>query len=216
MNSYAQKLIDIAATEVGYLEKASNSQLDDKTANAGSANWTKYGAWYGGGLNGYAWCAMFVSWCANQAGVSTDIIPKFHSCTAAMNWFKTHAVWYPRGNYTPAPGDIILFTNDGITAAHVGIVYKVDGSKVYTIEGNTSGGSTLVANGGGVAKKSYALTYSKIIGYAHPKYADGVIEKYKTVIQAKCKFSNPDGVFSLTDQSPWAEFLYKKWAESYN
>jgi hypothetical protein len=40
-------------------------------------------------------------------------------------------------------------------------------------------------------------------------------ERYKTVIQAHCRFSNPDGVFSLTDKSPYAEALYKKWAESY-
>ena len=37
-----QKVIDIALGEVGYLEKNSNAQLDDKTANAGNKNYTKY------------------------------------------------------------------------------------------------------------------------------------------------------------------------------
>ena len=37
----AEKLIQIARTEIGYLEKASNKDLDSKTANAGSTNYTK-------------------------------------------------------------------------------------------------------------------------------------------------------------------------------
>lgn len=39
--------------------------------------------------------------------------------------------------------------------------------------------------------------------------------EHKAAIQAKCKFSNPNGVFALTDQSPYAKDLYRKWAESY-
>ena len=163
------KIVEIAEKEAGYLEKATNKQLDHKTANAGRNNWTKYGAWYG--LNGYAWCAMFVSWCAHQAGVPEDIIPKFHSCTMVMNWFKRNRRWKPRKGYTPVKGDIILY-GSGDTAVHVGIVTGSDKSRVYTVEGNTSGGSTLIANGGSVAKKSYALTYGKILGYGHPDYQE--------------------------------------------
>ena len=37
-----KKLISVAEAEEGYLEKASNAQLDDKTANAGWNNYTKY------------------------------------------------------------------------------------------------------------------------------------------------------------------------------
>ena len=174
MNSRARALVDNAEGEVGYLEKASNSQLGDKTANAGTANWTKYGAWYGGGLNGYAWCAMFVSWCADKAGIPTDTIPKFHSCTSGgVAFFKQSGRWHLRDEYTPETGDIIFFTSDnGKTAAHVGIVRDVDSARVYTIEGNTSGGSTLIANGGGVAEKSYALDYWGIYGYGHPNYEE--------------------------------------------
>ncbi len=211
MNSQAQKLIQIAEGEVGYLEKANNNQLNDKTANAGKANWTKYGKWYGQGKNGYAWCAMFVSWCASMAGISTDIIPRYHSSTAGMNWFKQLGQF----DKNPKPGDVIFF-GSGSTAQHTGIVRAVDAGRVYTVEGNTSGGSTLIANGGGVAKKSYPLSYAKILGYGHPDYEDSEIEKYKTIIQDHCNFSNPDGVFSLTDKSPWAKDLYRKWAESYN
>ena len=56
-------VVNIALAEVGYREKASNAYLDDKTANAGAANWTKYArdlaaaGYYNGNKNGYAWCA---------------------------------------------------------------------------------------------------------------------------------------------------------------
>ena len=77
MNKNIQKLLNIALNEVGYLEKASNSQLDDKTANAGTGNFTKYArdmSKYHAGIyaNGYAWCDTFVDWCFVQAfGVQT-------------------------------------------------------------------------------------------------------------------------------------------------
>ena len=65
-----QDLLNLAQNEVGYLEKKTNSQLDDKTANAGYNNWTKYardldalGNFYNGKKNGYSWCDVFVDWC---------------------------------------------------------------------------------------------------------------------------------------------------------
>lgn len=60
-----EEFISVLEGEVGYLEKATNSQLDSKTANAGSNNYTKYGKWYGG--NGQPWCAQFISWCGYMA-----------------------------------------------------------------------------------------------------------------------------------------------------
>lgn len=68
------KVIAVAANEIGYLEKKSNYLLDDKTANAGSNNWTKYArdidnikGYFNGAKNGYAWCAVFVNWCFIKA-----------------------------------------------------------------------------------------------------------------------------------------------------
>lgn len=194
--STAAKLIAIAEAEVGYLEKASNSQLDSKTANAGSKNYTKYGAWYAGGiLQAQAWCAMFVSWCANQAEIATSIIPLHASCTVGINWFKNNGAWKARSGYTPKVGDIIYFSNSSGSPAHVGIVYKVDGSKVYTIEGNTSGGSTVIANGGGVCKKSYALSYSRILGYGVPTYSGAAtISATAATASAVATLSQTDGI----------------------
>lgn len=60
-----EELIEVARKEIGYLEKASNAKLEEKTANAGMSNYTKYGEWYSS--NGTYWCQQFVSWCAYMA-----------------------------------------------------------------------------------------------------------------------------------------------------
>lgn len=65
-----EKLLATARAEIGYIEKKSNAQLDDKTANAGDKNWNKYardldelGRVYNGKKNGYNWCDIFADWC---------------------------------------------------------------------------------------------------------------------------------------------------------
>ena len=62
-----EKVLSIARQEIGYLEKRSNSQLDSKTANAGSNNYTKYARDLYPSLQGQPWCDMFVDWCMVQA-----------------------------------------------------------------------------------------------------------------------------------------------------
>lgn len=160
----AAKIIEVALAEVGYLEKATNAQLDSKTANAGSNNYTKYGKWYG--MNGQPWCDMFVSWCAAQAG-EADAVGKYAYVPSHQNFFASKGRYFARGAKTPQAGDIIIFRNE----SHIGLVEKVSGGYVHTIEGNTSGGSTLVANGGGVHQKKYPLTSSYIQGYGRPAYS---------------------------------------------
>ena len=58
--------------------------------------------------NGY-WCDMFVSWCANQAGVSWNVFPASSSCTLHVNQFKQQGRFYPSairgGSYIPQQGD---------------------------------------------------------------------------------------------------------------
>lgn len=134
------------------------SQIGTKESNNGHM---KYINWYGGFGRGTAWCAIFVSWCANQAGVSTSIIPKYASCAVGKSWFESKGLFKYKGSYTPKRGDIIFFLSNG--ASHTGIVEKVSGSKVYTVEGNTSDS---------VARRSYDLTNSRITGYGTPKYTN--------------------------------------------
>lgn len=195
MSNTVDKVLKIAEAEIGYLEKASNAQLDSKTANAGSANYTKYGRdmhkVYPSIMDfPAAWCDCFVDWCFYQAyGVSTAkslLAGDFNDYTvASAQAYKNKKAWYTSN---PKVGDQIFFKND-VRICHTGIVYKVDSTKVYTIEGNTSGASGVIANGGGVCKKSYPLNYSKIAGYGRPKY-DTAKTTVKNVEPAKYKKSS--------------------------
>ena len=180
-----QKVLDIALSEVGYLEKASNKDLDSKTGNAGSKNYTKYArdlaevSYFNGKKQGAAWCAVFVAWnyykaFGKDAALKLLCQPTKDNCGAgckyARNYFKSKGQLHTSN---PQPGDVIFFYSpDKTSISHTGLVYKVDSSKVYTVEGNTSGASGVIANGGGVCKKSYALTYGRIAGYGRPAYGE--------------------------------------------
>lgn len=178
----AQKVIDIALAEVGYVEKRTGDlkYLFDKTANAGANNYTKYG---------YemhqlqpinmdypaAWCDCFVDWCFQKAyGVSNAkalLGGDFDDYTVnSANLYKKKNAWH---SSNPKAGDQIFFKNStGI--CHTGLVVKVENGYVFTVEGNTSSEQGVVANGGCVRVKSYPLNYSKIAGYGRPLYTQTV------------------------------------------
>ena len=176
-----EQLLSVAGAEVGYLEKASSSRLDSPTENAGNANFTKYARdldrlkFYNGPKNGFAWCAVFVDWCFVRAfGQETALKMTGQSlggygagCAESVRYYKAMGRFY---RYNPQAGDQIFFAGAKGGMAHTGLVERVSGGTVYTIEGNTSGASGVVANGGGVCRKSYPLSYSRIAGYGRPKF----------------------------------------------
>lgn len=178
-----QKVLDIALSEVGYLEKETNAQLDSKTANAGDENFTKYARdlakvkYFNGSKTGAAWCAVFVAWChfmayGKDAALKLLCQPTKDNCGAGckyiVRYFKAKKQWHTKN---PQPNDIIVFWDKKKTKyAHTGIVYKVTGSKVYTVEGNTSGASGVIDNGGGTCAKSYSINNGRIAGYGRPDF----------------------------------------------
>ena len=113
-----------------------------------------YWSWYGFNSR-VEWCACFVSWCYNQAGKSE---PRFAGCEwQGVPWFQSRGQWGARGYENIAPGDAIFFDwdLDGV-ADHVGLVLGRDGSRVYTVEGNSGDACKI---------KSYPLDYACIKGY---------------------------------------------------
>ena len=147
----AEKILSIAASQLG------NSEAAD--------GWTKYGQWYQDNIDGSSyfankdWCAMFVSWCANEAGVSRDILTPYAYCGYGIQYFKEKGDWHDRSSgYVPKRGDVIFFGTD----RHTGLVDYSENGVVYTIEGNSTNDS--------VARKSYDLGYGDINGYGSPKY----------------------------------------------
>ena len=160
-------LIKIAEAEIGYLEKRSNSQLDSKTANAGSANYTKYWRDVYPSYQAQPWCAAFVSWCFEKAfGLETAKKLLKHwpytYCPTLGDLFTKNA--------NPKVGDIVIFYRGG-EFAHTGIVTAVSGDRFETIEGNTSGASGIVDNGGGVCKKSYYNSQLPGTKFCTPDYS---------------------------------------------
>jgi hypothetical protein len=180
MSYTASELVAIARAEVGYLEKKTNANLDSKTGNAGSGNYTKYArdlhgaGYYQANKNGYEWCEVFNDWCH---WIASGKDPKLAQaviyqtglygagCTWSANCYRKAGRWFD----TPKVGDQVYFGTKG-NESHTGIVSKVENGRVYTIEGNTSGASGVIANGGGVCEKSYPLGYAKIAGYGRPNY----------------------------------------------
>lgn len=161
-----KKILAIAAEEVGYLEKRSNASLYDKTANAGSANYTKYWAEIKPDYQGQPWCACFVTWCLVQAfgkDKAAELLGHYPYvyCPTGLAKAKAQGRWAQ----VPSLGAVVIFGNAAGTASHTGLVYDYDNIYVYTIEGNTSAGSTVIANGGAVCRKSYRRDHGRILGY---------------------------------------------------
>ena len=133
----------------GQLVTIAKSQL-------GNEGGQKFWSWYGFDSH-VAWCACFASWCGDQAGlIESGKMPKFSLCDDGIAWFQGKGKWKSRG-YSPAPGTLIFFdwNGDG-TSDHVGIVEKIEGSTVYTVEGNSSDA---------VNKRSYDINNGTIMGY---------------------------------------------------
>lgn len=176
--SEINSVLGVARDEVGYLEKswaAYNENPDviyDKTAGAGSDNVTKYAKEmddldvYNTPKNGYPWCKIFSDWCFVKALGLDRAGQLLFGWTAGVEQFYYWARNNGRVFDTPQVGDLIIFGD----CDHIGIVTGVDNNRVYTIEGNTSGSTGLVSNGGAVAEKMYYRSSSYIKCYVRPNY----------------------------------------------
>lgn len=163
-------LIATAQAEIGYMEKKSNAQLDDKNTNVGDGNYTKYWRDLKPSWNGSAWCAVWVSWCMYKTfGLETAKKLLKHENDFPYVYCPTLGARFTK-YANPQRGDIVIFYRNG-TFTHTGIVTKVEGDKFYTIEGNTNNGSTIIANGGSVCSKSYNNSNLPGTKFCRPDYS---------------------------------------------
>lgn len=171
MSDLWNKTAELMAAESGYLEKASESNLDSKTGNAGYGNYTKYArdvnSWGQPGCQGQPWCAVYQFWiCVKIFGLSRalEIMGNgFYNCNSVKNHAKSKGTWHSE----PKLGALVIFRN----GAHIGRVTKVTSTQIYTNEGNTSKANGVVANGGQVADKVYSRTSTDIDGYVWIDYS---------------------------------------------
>ena len=171
----AADIVGVALTQVGYESSNGNSV---------------YGEWMG--INGSAWCAAFVSWCANRANIPSSIVR--YQTTADRDWYKEKGLYkkskYRGGSYKPKAGDLIFFSwNGNDYAQHIGIVSDTDSSKVYTVEGNSG-------DPGAVKKKYYSLGSEYVLGYACPEYV--VQTPLKHTVKLTSEFPS-EGIVKGTD-----------------
>ena len=138
-----------------YYHFGSSNIIEIARKEIGNKGGEKYWRWYGFNQR-VNWCAIFVSWCANESGIMNNSIPIFSLCTDGEKWYKDYSKWKNK-SYIPQTGDIIFFDWNGDGhVQHVGIVEKVENDKVYTIEGNSKDE---------VRNKNYSLTNKSIYGY---------------------------------------------------
>ena len=216
-----RRVIDVAMEEIGYIEKKSAKDLDDKTANAGDKNYTKYArdldqvGWFNGRKQSLCgWCSIFVCWCFWKAYGETEALDllcqhKGSGNCAAHPYYGS--IYFKNKKRLvlsdPRPGDEIFFCPaDGGKISHTGLVVAVDAQYVYTIEGNTNGGN---GHGGMVAEKKYAKNNKRIVAYGRPDWgempedepededtADGANEGMGITL-----YAGPDGFYEIVGET---------------
>jgi hypothetical protein len=175
----AEKLIDMAKSQIGYLEKskaayeADPSVLDDFKRGAGLDNYTKYARdqwrvrYFNSSKQGVAWCAVFVGWCflqcfGKETALRLQCQPRSGNagtgCGSASRYYKEKG----RFRTTPEAGDQIFFRDKEGNVSHTGIVEKIEGGRVCTIEGNSDGM---------VTRQRYGPENERIYGYGHPDWS---------------------------------------------
>ena len=156
--SHVLRYYPIGRSFMGEGNAAMVAVAQSQIGNAGGA---PYWSWWGLDYR-VEWCAIFVSWCADQCGyLETGVLPKMEGVRPYVDWFKERGQWQGR-DYEPSPGDIIFFDweSDGL-ADHVGIVEKVENGLIYTVEGNT---------GDTCAERRYTLKSAPVYGFGLPLY----------------------------------------------
>ena len=186
----AEDIVNVALSQAGYCE---GSYSGDTGGDYDSSflNYVEYNYWYHNYVNSnmpvggsYAhWCATFVSWCAEQAGVPTSILQRSTAAGHSSGYFNIY--FYAGGstlnssadnnyhflgyNYNPKKGDL-FYTRDW---GHVGLVVSSDGTYVTTIEGNTNDGGS--ADGYGVFKRTRKISS---LYFGVPEYEDNSVKEY--------------------------------------
>lgn len=143
--SKRDEFVDVAISQIGEKETPINQ--------------IKYNDWYYDhhvSGDGYAWCDVFVSWCAMCCGILDILVPMQNYVPSTVNWYKERNQYFA-GNYTPKKGDLAIFSNE----SHIGIVEYYDG-RTHTIEGNKSD----------MVKRCDYNTYGSIIGYCKVDFND--------------------------------------------
>lgn len=185
---WTEDVLAIARTQLGYVESTRNYiVLEDGETIKG---YSRYGAWYGDPYGD--WCAMFVSFCLDYAGV--EDMPLDANCQNWINALTEAGLYTAAAEAEPQPGDIVFFDYEcnGISD-HVGIVETVTAEEITTIEGNSVNR---------VQRVTYARGSAAICGYGHLPYQLSDVEQEAV-----------DRVIAMIDAIPSADEIDAKIAQ---
>jgi hypothetical protein len=121
----ALSTLEVAKTQLGKQEipKGSNGGPDVE----------KYLKSVGLGV-GYSWCMAFVYWCTKEAADAAKVINPLVRTGGVMRQWNENTKLRAA---TPRAGDIFIM-DFGKGLGHTGFVERVEGTTLYTIEGNTN------------------------------------------------------------------------------
>lgn len=153
------RIVDVALQQLGLAEAPPGSdggpQIEKFQAGAGPE----------------PWCADFVSWVYNEASspFTGGDGPEWRIAGAVRlaDFLRANGTWTERtaNSFAPQPGDVVQFLYVNSTTSpndHVGIVEKLEGTTLHTIEGNS---------GNQVSRRSYQnyATNTEIVGWGRMK-----------------------------------------------
>ena len=184
------KIVDIALSQEGIEESGVNDVL--------------YNTWYyGHKVSGgsYPWCAVFISWCAEQAGLSTDILPKTASVSTLMKFFENNGRYHSYTEYFPKVGDIMIQKSNGYS--HVGIVVSIDQEGFNTIEGDVNNK---------VSQCRYRYETTVVTGFGSPNYPVEIKQTKRFMKSVRLTASSGNEVVmsdNMSTEQIWDWFRYK-------
>ncbi len=161
-------MVDIARGEEGFYESYIN----------------KFTLWYYGVETESAWCTIFVSWCAAQAGALQTAVPKRNTCSSMKRWFERRGEFHAADSgYIPQKGDIAFLNtaSDGTNDVHHVEIVTEDGfvvrngqNYIRAIGGNTS--NIYYEGSEYVTEKTRPVVSERavVVGYANPSYEKSV------------------------------------------
>lgn len=152
--TWAEKLLAVAETQLGYKESVLNFRVDNDGNHKG---YTRYGAWYGSPYGD--WCAMFVSFCLNYSGINEEAIPQNANCADWVKNLDNMGIYEDADLYVPEAGDIVFFDqNDANRPNHVGIISEVTYGTKTVIRHITKDGSAVESGAMNALKYINAIT----------------------------------------------------------
>ena len=188
--TFAERVVKVALSQVGYQEMVENfGYKEDRTVSG----WSYYGAWYG--MPYEEWCAMFVCYCLDKAGVGKGLMAGSANCNRWKNGLGKRYI-DDEDDYIPEPGDLIFFHHDREPKVpnfpnHIGIVvaYDPETDTLTTVEGNAARD---------VRTREYTRDNEKIVGYASMRYC---MKRWDKVYKARVALERADYLTQLCDES---------------